>query len=216
MNENTLVRHSKSAFNYTLLLDDVVEMHPPGDSEPRFPFSLEAGRPGAQRKASFAECRTQALTAETGSDSDLDSPRKGATWACPPPARLRQSDGCLFRHPKKPSQVADFLSQKSEDEPEPEDAWDVALPGTGGLEETLSEAPAENLSNFSLSSAFRKDLSHFGIDSLCSKERSGRPVKISGSKLKGALKRRHFAQVLSKLSKFFERGGVVSPQSLDI
>ena len=194
MNENLLMPQSKSAFNYTLFLDDVIQMTPSFQEDTSFNLEEELEFNGFDRKASFAECETQAMMGSASNDSDLESPIKVGHSKPAKTERLRKSDGCLpwGIYSKRNTNALDFLSDNSSDEQDMK-GWSFNISEPVSNCETKSDIPGKNLSNFSLYSCFKNNLSHFGMNSFVqSKLNVDFPSKINGKKLKSMLKKKHF------------------------
>lgn len=211
MNETLPPKDPTVFFNYTLLLDDFIQ--PPlgpfsEDAEPS-PVLLES--PG---KCSMNECITQALTNASQEGSPMESPLKFETFdKHGKNERLRKSDGALYLNSQnKGLALKDFLSDNDFDEMKEKEIserrnWNFDFFGEiVGVGETLSDGPRENVSNFSLSSCFKNNLSEFTLSSFMNKKKRAK-VKISGKKLRRVVGRRHFDMVLRKLSKVVEFGG---------
>jgi hypothetical protein len=211
MNENKSPKETCAFFNYTLLLDDIMEPRlGPFSKDPQPSHTLLAS-PG---KCSMGDCKTQAFTNATHEASDIESPLKIDLFdKNGKHERLRKSDGALYLAAQnKSSGLKDFLSEQDQEEIQGEHGmkqmqWDFDFSEEIlKVGETLSDAPRENVSNFSLSSCFKNKLSEFTLSSFIHEGRGSR-MKISGKKLRKALGKRHFDRVLLKLSKVVESGG---------
>ena len=212
MNKNLLKPKSNSAFNYTLLLDDVMELASQSYSDSPFEFSGNFSPDSFGCKAPFAEIRTQGVELDSDQDLDFESPTKFNEMKKGKEAKMRKSDGCLPRGVivKNQPKVLDFLTENSEEEEEGRDCgFNDFQPKK--FAETKSEKVGENILNFSLSSCFKNNMSHFGINSfMSSKLNVDFSEKINGKKLKLALKSKHFDKIMAKITKVIENGGTCS------
>lgn len=207
MNKNLLKPKSNSAFNYTLLLDDVMELASQSHSDCFNQSSYHYSNDYFGCKASFAEIRTQGKDV----DSDLESPIKFNEMKKGKETRMRKSDGCLPRGVivKKNAKVLDFLTEDSEEEEQM--GWGFNDFQPKKFAETKSEKVGENILNFSLSSCFKNTMSQFGINSfMSSKLNVDFSEKINGKKLKQAIKSKHFDKIMAKITKVIENGRTCS------
>lgn len=206
MNKNLPKLQSNSAFNYTLLLDDVMELASQSQSESSIGGSPCFSPYNFGCKASFADIRTQGREMNSDLDSDLESPTKFDCTKIDKAERLRKSDGCLPRGAvvTKHSKVLDFLTEDSDNE---DREWGSNEFHQKIFADTKSEDVSENTLNFSLSSCFKNNLSHFGINSsMSSKLNVEFSDKINSKKLKQALKSKHFDKIMAKITKVIENG----------
>ena len=204
MNKNLLTNESKSAFNYTLLLDDVVQLNTPTPQKFCTDFNPSFVDPCNDFKLGIAECRTQAVNPHSENDFDIISPMKSANFTQLNGERMRKSDGALrLANAKKANQIHDFLSETSEDD----DEFPILESDQDKKHETKSEIAKIGTPNFSLSSCFKNHFSHFNNNSFgSSKININLPVKINKARLKGALKNVHFENIIAKLSLALEKG----------
>lgn len=212
MNKNLPKLQSNLAFNYTLLLDDVMELASQSHSESSYGQSHPYSFDNFGCKDSFAEIRTQERELDSDLDSDIESPIKFNEIKIENEERLRKSDGCLPRNVigKKHSKVLDFLTEDS-DEEEQEFGWGFNNFHLKKFTETKSDKVEENILNFSLSSCFKNNLSHFGINSFMSSKLNVEfSDKINGEKLKQALKSKHFDKIMAKITKVIENDRIRS------
>lgn len=197
---------SKPVFNYTVLLDDLLELpgHPsPG---PRFgaPASLEPR--GGKAQFVFPECATAALTEP--SEGNPESPLKFGLERPRPRERLRKSDGALpWGGRNKHSALPTFLTDESDSEER------LAFEGRGPAPplETHSSAGGARRAKFSLATCVR-DFSAFGRDSFAQRKPAlpfAEAPRAGG--LRRALGGRHFERVLARLAPFVESGRSFSP-----
>jgi hypothetical protein len=206
MNENMLKTKSKSAFNYTLLLDDVIEFnHHPSDSLDYDPY---LSFPCADAKLEIAECRTHVVNLQSENDFDAISPMKPSNSKNFKGGRLRKSDGGIpWSTTQKLAKVNDFLTETSENEDEEFPILDINDKSKEKVNETKSEIMRNTVCNFSLSSCFKDNFSHFNkISFNSSKLNVDSSPKINLKKLRNALKNKHFDNIIGRLSSLIENG----------
>lgn len=204
MNKNLHKPSSKSVFNYTVLLDDLIEPLSPAHSTCSFDDCSPKEADVQAFKLQMAETQTREMTVRSDRDTDLESPIKPDFVKSSKCERLRKSDGALpwaarVRH----SELKNFLTDESDDE-EPlrleQGQWGHVVGAQSGR-----YAPPR--SKFSLSSCFKHNFSQFGQESFMeSKLNLEFPLKNRRKKLKTAMRGRHFERVLARLSIFVENG----------
>lgn len=203
MIQNKRNNQSKSAFNYTLLLDDVIENDLPDFETSSFALSSLDRSDDLEKKWGISDCLTL-LPNPCSQDSELESPTKMSNCKNVKDERLRQSEGGLpWTRQKRNSQIQDFLTESSDCEEN--QVWD--LQAGEGVGETRSDVAGKKVSNFSLLSCFKNNFSDLD-GTLGIGEKSRSILKIGGMTLRKALKNRQYDNVIDKLKSVINNGKV--------
>ena len=205
MTKNLLMPSSKSVFNYTVLLDDLIEPLQPTSPKGSFTDISSLGPSPCNQKFQFSECPTTEVTFGSDRDGDPESPFKINQSKISKCQRLRKSDGALpWLSRNKHSEMVKFLTDESDNE----EPFSFDEEESGHVCETKSTRSRGKRSMFSLASCFKNNFSHFGQNSFASSKLNMEfPSKIRRKKLKTAFKGRHFERVVARLSLAIENGG---------
>jgi hypothetical protein len=208
MNENKRSPYPRSAFNYTLLLDDVIELNLSSFQDSSFDLSSSERSIHCDTKFGNAECKTQLIKLDSEKSTEIESPLKMSSSKNTKEERLRKSDGGLpWNYKNKDSKILDFLTETSDNEDD--DFLNFETEMRTDLCETRSDITRKNISNFSLSSCFKNNFSHFDESlGISSKSESRNTLKIRGEVLKQTLKKRQFDNIIGKLCSLIENGRI--------